>query len=371
MASFSRPPDFFPRPGDLLGRYRVERHLGAGGMADVFLARDTCEGRRVAIKRIRPGGAGADLHARERLRREAEIASRLEHPAIVRYIESFQTREGDAEVEHVAFEYSEGEILTQRLAEVGTFPATDAARLGTEIADGLAAAHAAGIVHRDLKSENIMLTPDGHAKILDFGLARRLDASDASLTEDGMVIGTARCLAPEQTRGEPVDARSDLFSLGILLYEMVGGVSPFAGATVIDSLLKVRDAHPPPLVERRPNAPPGLSELVERLLDKNPADRPQDAAQVAETLREIVRRAPPEPPEPLRDPPSETRPDAPSELIETRVLAVDPPTAVMPTEDASPSERLRGLLSGVGIGVGIGIGIVAALVLLLLFLLTR
>jgi tetratricopeptide (TPR) repeat protein/TolB-like protein len=271
-------------PRDRIGPYRVERRLGRGGMGEVFLAFDERLERWVAVKRIRwHPGAAAD--AAERFRREAKAAARLNHPAIVQIHDLVTDEEGDAIVmEHVA-----GQSLAALLGGSALRPSL-AVRLAREIADGLAHAHAAGFVHRDLKAENVMVTGASSAKILDFGLAKPLSKvmpDEESLTADGAVVGTCHAMSPEQAGGGEVDARSDLFSLGALLYEMLTGRSPFRGSNPLETLKRVLTETPPSLAVVRPDLPPALARLVQELLDKDPKARPRSAAEVALRLAEI------------------------------------------------------------------------------------
>lgn len=265
-----------------IGAYRLERPLGQGGMGEVFLARDERLGRRVAIKRVRPGTSPA---LRERLRREARAAARLSHPAVVQVYDILEDSAGDA----IVLEYAEGCTLRAVLAD-GLPPPALAVRLAREIAEGLAAAHGAGLVHRDLKAENVVVTPEGHAKILDFGLVKALDreAGEDSLTDHGTVLGTYHAMSPEQASGGAVDARSDLFSLGVLLYEMLAGRSPFLGRTPRETLKRVLVDQPPPIGALRPDLPAGLGALIGRLLEKDPDARPRSAREVAQALEEVA-----------------------------------------------------------------------------------
>src|SRR3954468_19443213 len=242
-----------------IGPYTLEKRLGAGGMGEVFQAYDRRLDRWVAIKLIRPEAAGSAT-ARERFRREARAAARLSHPSIVQIHDIVESDESDA----IVMELVEGEPLARRLAR-GPLPVDETMRIGREIAEGLAAAHAKGLIHRDLKPENVMVTPEGHAKILDFGLAKRLEGeAEQGLTQDFTVVGTVHTMSPEQARGLPLDARSDLFSLGALLYEMLAGGSPFAAATPLDTLSNVCTLRQRPLRELdpavpEPPAPPGAA----------------------------------------------------------------------------------------------------------------
>jgi serine/threonine-protein kinase len=244
----------------------------------VFLAWDERLGRRVAVKRIlRDTPRPQD---RERLLREARAAARLSHPAVVQVYDLVEDPAGDA----IVMEYVEGRTLRALLTE-GLPPVGAAVRMAREIVEGLAAAHAAGLVHRDLKAENVVVTREGHAKILDFGIAKVPDGE--GLTGQGVVLGTAHAMSPEQARGGEVDARSDLFSLGILLYELLTGASPFRGSNSLDELQRVISHSPTPVSRLRPEIPPALSRLVDRLLSKRREDRPRNAGEVARELASV------------------------------------------------------------------------------------
>jgi serine/threonine-protein kinase len=269
-----------------IGPYRIERRLGQGGMGEVFLAWDDRLERRVAVKRIRHE-TGLPPRLRERFRREARAAARLNHPAIAQVHDLVEDGSGDA----IVFEYVEGVTLAERLAG-GALGAAAAVRLGREIAEGLAAAHQAGLIHRDLKAENVIVTPAGRAKILDFGLVRTEgeERGDEALTQHGAIVGTYHAMSPEQAGGGDVDARSDLFSLGALLYQMLTGRAPFRGASPLDTLRRVLTENPPPLPDTRPDVPPELDDLVGRLLAKDRDLRPRSAAEVALALARLETR---------------------------------------------------------------------------------
>jgi len=250
-------------------------------MGEVFLAYDDRLDRLVAIKRMRPE-ALRDPSRRERLRREARAAARLSHPNVVQVYDLEEDEErGDA----IVLEYVQGQTIAD-LLRAGPLPVEQAAELAGQVAEGLAAAHAAGLVHRDLKAENVVVTAEGRAKILDFGLVKPLDpGADSTMTEQGAVLGTYRAMAPEQAEGGEVDARADLFSLGVLLYEMLTGRSPFQGATPVATLRNLTGAAPRPLDEARPGLPVELSGLVRSLLEKDPDRRPMGAREVVARLR--------------------------------------------------------------------------------------
>jgi TOMM system kinase/cyclase fusion protein len=265
-----------------IGPYRLERPLGAGGMGEVFEAYDERLHRRVALKLIRPDRRG-DSALRERLRCEARASARLNHPGIVQIYDILQTDDADC----IVMELVCGQTLAQRMRS-GPLDLADTLALAKEIADALAEAHALGIVHRDLKSENIILTPAGRAKVMDFGIAKLLDVETAgALTATGNIIGTCRAMSPEQAQGRAVEPRSDLFSLGTLLYEMVTGRSPFLADNNATTLLRICHYRHKPAREENPQVPEPLSALIDRLLAKEPEQRPASAREVAAAIEKI------------------------------------------------------------------------------------
>src|SRR6185436_8631106 len=246
--------------GSRIGSYEVVERLGAGGMGEVYRARDTRLGRTVAIKVLRSGSDPELLH---RLDREARAASALNHPNIVHIYDVGETA-GEAGAHYVVMELVEGETLRRRL-RAGPLPLRDLLDLGAQLADGLAKAHRAGIVHRDLKPENVMVTPEGVLKILDFGLAKLIAGplKDLDLretlsrhgTQAGMLLGTLEYMSPEQASGRPVDHRTDQFAAGLVLYEMVAGRSPFRRETPAQVLAAVIERDPEPLSRLRADVP--------------------------------------------------------------------------------------------------------------------
>ncbi len=280
-------PEVPPENGERLGAYRLLEPLGRGGMGEVFLAWDDRLRRRVAIKRLRRD-QGLDPGLRQRLLVEARAAASLSHPAIVHVYDLLEAGDGEGG-DCIVMEYVQGPTLAALLAG-GPLELGLAVRLAAEIAAGLAVAHAAGIVHRDLKAENVIVTPAGQAKILDFGLARLRGraAGDATLTQHGALLGTFHMMSPEQARGGEAEERSDLFSLGLLIYEMLTGRSPFRAAQPLETLWRITCEQPPPASAVRPGVPPRLDALLARLLAKDPAGRPDGAAEVSRELAEIA-----------------------------------------------------------------------------------
>lgn len=271
-----------------IGVYRLESPLGRGGMGEVYLAWDERLERAVAIKRIR-ADAFVQGQQRERFRREARMAARLSHASIVQVHDLVSEESGDA----IVMEYVEGPTLAERLTH-GPLGMAEAIHLAKEIAEGLAAAHEAGLIHRDLKAENVVITPAGHAKILDFGLARPMCWDGEVLTQHGALVGTCYAMSPEQASGGDLDERSDLFSFGALLYEMLTGRSAFRAKDPRATLQRVLYEQPTPLEEIRPDLPPALVSLVERLLAKDREGRPRSAVSVVHKLERIERELPAE-----------------------------------------------------------------------------
>jgi serine/threonine-protein kinase len=267
-----------------IGRYAIVRPLGSGGMGEVYEGFDEQLQRPVAIKGLHHDQARPEQ--RERLRREALSAAALSHPAIAHVYEIVSQDGRDWLVmEHVA-----GSSLAQHLA-AGPFHPGEVARVGEAIASALADAHRHGIIHRDIKPENVMLTPEGHIKVLDFGLAKwtgpRADSRE-SLTRDGLVVGTTKAMSPEQALGKPVDHRSDIFSLGSLLYELAAGRPAFRGETPMETMVKVSRVEFESLATAAPGLPGALTETIERCMKLRPEKRFQSAQAVADALRPLV-----------------------------------------------------------------------------------
>ncbi|WP_239488617.1 serine/threonine-protein kinase PknK [Luteitalea sp. TBR-22] len=279
----STPDGGKPAEPSRVGQYRIEQRLGAGGMGAVYRAFDESLQRPVAIKRLLP--TMADQSRSLRFRREARMAARLNHPAIVHIYEIVETADGD----WIVMELVEGKTLDRLLRE-GRMDIGRAVRVAREIAEGLSEAHAQGIVHRDLKATNVMVTAAGRVKILDFGLAKAWQGDvDQEISTPGTVVGTCHAMSPEQAQGLTVDHRSDLFSLGSLLYELLTGMSPFHAATPTETLARICAYEPDPVASLEPAIPPALAELTHRLLSKSAAQRPQGSWEVAAALERIER----------------------------------------------------------------------------------
>jgi len=279
--------------GQTLKSYVIEAKLGQGGMGVVYRARDTKLDRNVAIK-VLPPELVRDPERRRRFVQEARAASAVNHPAIA----SIYEIEDEGENTFIVMEYVDGSTVRQ-LVERGELDLSSAIEIGIQVADGLARAHEAGVVHRDIKSDNIMVTHDGHPKILDFGLAKLLDKEDGdagpsrletvALTQAGMVVGTVSYMSPEQARGLPADKRSDVFSLGIVLYEMATGRLPFQGQSMLDTMHAIAFDATQPLRTIRADLPFSLQRVVDRCLRKKPEDRYADLREAVTDLRAVRR----------------------------------------------------------------------------------
>lgn len=279
------------RPGTHFSHYEIVSRLGAGGMGEVYQAWDSSLKRHVAIKILAPEKI-ATAEMLSRFAREARAASALNHPNIITVHEIEHADIDDAPVDFMAMELIDGETLRSFLSRRVEMP--KALHFMAQIADGLAKAHAAGIVHRDLKPENIMITSDGFAKILDFGLAKPAPPAEGDIASDtitvpGLVMGTQGYMSPEQVRGSAVDHRSDIFSFGCILYEVLTRRRPFQGASEVDTFHKIVYEPPPPIGEVNPPVSDALRRLTMKCLSKDPEERYQSAKEVAIDLREIRR----------------------------------------------------------------------------------
>src|SRR3989442_157277 len=264
----------------LAGRYTIERELGRGGMATVYVAHDRKHHRRVAIKILKPELAAA--LGPERFLREIEIAASLTHPHIVPLYDSGVA----AGLMYYVMPHVEGESLGQRLAREPQLPIDEVRAIAREIADALRYAHGHGVVHRDIKPDNVLLS-GGHALVTDFGVAKALDAATSSttLTSIGVALGTPTYMAPEQAAADPAtDHRADLYALGAIVYEMLAGRPPFAGRSREQVLAAHASETPRSVVELRPDCPAPLAALVTRCLEKPPGARPQRAEEIVQAL---------------------------------------------------------------------------------------
>ncbi len=269
---------------DAIGGYRVLREMGRGGMGVVYEAVDAHLKRRVAVKLI-AAELAANAAARERFLREAQAVARIDHPNVVPVHSSGE----DHGQLFLVMPLLKGETLESRLKRERKLPPAEVARIGREVAAGLEAAHAVGLIHRDIKPGNIWLEADtGRVRILDFGLAKPLTDAAAGLTETGVIVGTPHYMAPEQAEGHSVDSRTDLFSLGAVLYHAATGERPFKGQTSLAVLIAVKVDTPPSIETLSPDLPPHLASVIHKLLAKTAADRPTSATEVIESLSGVT-----------------------------------------------------------------------------------
>lgn len=282
--------------GENFGHYRINSAIGAGGMGEIYRARDTRLKRDVAIK-ILPEKLVRDDAAIERFMREAYAASALNHPNILTIYDIGEFEK----IRFIATEFVEGETIRERL-NAKNLTVRDSLDIAIQVSDALDAAHSAGIVHRDIKPENVMLRGDGYIKVLDFGIAKLLEnepqtmAADANAatvrysTSPGMIVGTAAYLSPEQARGLKVDTRSDIFSLGVVLYEMIAGAAPFSGASVADIIAAVLKSEPKPLAEFLKSVPSELEWIIAKSLKKERKERYQNIKELTADLKRLRHR---------------------------------------------------------------------------------
>ncbi len=266
--------------GSPADRYVVGAQIGRGGMATVWRAHDTVLNRTVALKRLRPG-LREDPESMARFLREARTVGRLSHPGIVRLLDGGEDDEGP----YLVMELVDGEDLKTRIAREGPLPPREAARIGAQVASTLAFAHQHGVIHRDIKSQNVLIDRNGNAKLADFGIAQLLEATGESrLTRSGMMVGTSDYLAPEQAEGRPVDGRTDTYALGIVLWECLTGELPFPGENFVAvAMRQLKDPLPDPR-ERVPAIPRRLAECVLQAAAKDPGDRFASAEDFAAEL---------------------------------------------------------------------------------------
>ena len=284
-------------PGTKLGRYEIRSQIGAGGMGEVYLAQDTKLDRTVALK-ILPAEVASNQNRMRRFVQEAKAASALNHPNILTIYEIDETRSGH----YITMEFIDGETLRERMRSA-PMKVAEVLDIATHIASAIAAAHAANIVHRDIKPENVMLRRDGIVKVLDFGLAKLIERGPresvdteaptraAINTEPGVVMGTAIYMSPEQARGLQVDARTDIFSLGVLIYEMVAGRLPFDGSNtneILASILSEKELLP--LARYAREVPPELERIVEKATRKNREQRYQTIKDMLLDLKTLKQR---------------------------------------------------------------------------------
>lgn len=272
----------------LFDHYAVERVLGSGAAGMVYLARDQRIGRLVALKTLRARSElldhpdGSEAESFRRFRREAQVSASLLHPNIVTL---YEVGAHSNRLVWMAMEYVEGESLASILNASGRLPLDFASRIADDVLRGLAYAHGRGVIHRDIKPGNILIARDGTAKIADFGIAHAADANLTELTDHGRLLGTPHYMSPEQIAGRRLDARSDLYSVGVVLYEILTGKKPFDSDSLSDLLYSVVNRPVPPLRTVAPELPRWCGVFVDRMLEKRPSDRWEDAATAARELR--------------------------------------------------------------------------------------
>jgi serine/threonine-protein kinase len=322
-------------PGELIAeRYELEEVVGTGGMSTVYRAHDQLLERNVALKVLHPHYAGDDEYV-ERFRREARSVAQLSHPHIVTVID----RGEDDGQQFIVFEYVDGENLKQLVERTGPLPTRRAIELAVEIADALAFAHEHGLIHRDVKPQNVLLTPDGDAKVTDFGIARSFEV-EHGMTQTGTVLGTSNYLSPEQAGGKPTTPATDVYSLGVVVYELLTGDVPFPGENFVAIAMKHINDPPPDLLERRPDVPLRLAAAVDRALEKDPARRFATMTEFAAELRRCLAEL--------------DTPDAERTLIvPSRVVKESRPQRVRAARRRAPIYVLLALVAVAAIVVGI------------------
>ena len=327
MSTTTSPPPL--PPAVLAQRYRLERRLAQGGMAEVWLRTDLSLSRQVAVKLLKPNLASDPVVA-ERFRREAISVAQLNHPNIVAVYDAIEDNGRQA----VVMQLVNGKSLRQLLDEQKKLSPELTIHIGSCVAAALDAAHQAGMVHRDVKPGNILITPDGRVLLTDFGIAKGLEPSGDDLTHDNIMMGTAKYLSPEQVRGKRLDGRADLYSLGLVLYECLAGRVPFLGQNDADTALARLQRDPTDISRLRPTLPRGLPELIHRLLARRPDQRYPSGAAVKAALAEVSAR-----------PADPTWSDATASGSAPRPLPIDPTlrkpydqavTHSMATRDPSP-----------------------------------
>jgi serine/threonine-protein kinase len=270
-------------PNTLIGaRYRLEKRIGQGGMAEVWLANDISLNRKVAVKMMK-AQHNNDPVVIERFRREAQAAGNLSHPNIVTVYDVVENAGHQA----VVMEYIEGLTLREVLDQKTRISPSLTIHIGMAIASALDAAHASGLVHRDIKPGNILITPTGRVMLADFGIAKAVNGNESDLTNQNIMMGTAKYLSPEQVRGKPLDGRADIYSLGLVLYECLAGRVPFIGDSDVETALARVQREPTNLLKKRPNLPPALTNFIHQMLQREPSRRPSTGLQVYEALFRI------------------------------------------------------------------------------------
>ncbi|MBL7223054.1 MAG: protein kinase, partial [Candidatus Brocadiae bacterium] len=332
-----------PLIGQTLGEFVIESVLGRGGMGAVYKGTQPSLGRSVAIK-VLPERLASDASFIERFHREARAAAAINHPNIIE-VYSIGKDKGH---EYIAMELVDGESLRDVLRREGRIPPDRALELMKQVADALAVAHAQGILHRDIKPDNILLTKRGRAKVADFGLAKQTD-TDVSITITGQTLGTPLYIPPEAAQGAKLDARSDLYSLGATFYHLMAGRPPFKGATAAELIIKHDQARVAPLQQVAPDVAPAFARIIHRLLRKKPADRYPDGCALLEALQRVEAH--------VAQPPSAVAAASPDATTPTQ-----PPTTHAPHPERHPAKKGKLLLLG---GLAGAVALIIVLILAL------
>jgi serine/threonine-protein kinase len=330
-----------------LGNYRLLEPLGVGGMGEVWRAEDTRLLRQVAIK-ILPTQLASDPEWKDRFLREARTIAQLNHPNIATIYAIGETGPEHGNSMFIAMELIEGQSL-DNIIKLGPMMPADAVRVAVHVADGLSEAHAKEIVHRDVKPENIIVSPR-HVKVLDFGIAKQTGGSDPQLTQGGLVLGTPHYMSPEQARGKSIDPRSDIFSLGVVLYEMLSGQKPFTGDSVTDVMIKIVTIEPRDIGIAAFGITNGLAEVVRRAMKKNPEDRFATTLEMRAALAESLREDPTRKRQSqiptiasLKNRPETTKVEAPPTIA--HAAAQQPLAPAVPASVQPPREKQRALVA--------------------------
>ena len=307
-------------------RYELKDVVGSGGMASVYCAYDTLLERNVALKILHEHFSEDDEYL-QRFQHEARAAAQLSHPGIVTVIDR-----GEADGrQFIVFEFVDGETLKTIVERSGPMPPRRVIELGLEIGRAIAFAHAQGLIHRDVKPQNVLIGSEGRAKVTDFGIARTVDA--VGVTETGTVLGTSHYIAPEQARGEPVDAQTDVYSFGVVLYELLVGAVPYEGDNFLNVAMRHVNEAVPSVLDRRPDCPVRLASLVERMMAKAPPDRPASMDEVVAELEACLAEL-------------DSRPDGDSTMIlKSPVAEASRPRASRPRRNRRPLLLLLLLLA--------------------------
>ena len=340
----ARPDPFEGR--EIKGRYRILSKLGQGGMGSVYLAEQKWMKRKVALKVLKPDLGQDDAHV-ARFRLEARLTGNLDHRNIPRVYDFDQTEDGSL---FIVMELVEGHTLTALIAEHGALDADRALRLGLQVAEGLQAAHRKGVVHRDIKPDNIMVETGDIVKVMDFGVARLREMDSSRLTQVGFMVGTPQYMAPEQIEGGEVTERTDIYSLGVVLYAMLTGEVPFKGKTPAAVIMhKVQQAPPPPGA-RRGDIPAAVDGLVLQMMAADPARRPSDISEVVSHLRALVDAGGPHRAEPA---------SMPSALDATVTILAPTSSFSLPAEPTSRADPTVASVAPAGISAGLATPITA------------